>query len=241
MTDFSTHMKKIAIPLLGLMLATGFATLTGGSLSGCGGKSVSEADPAALYKDAEEDISSDRYQLAIDKLRMVRNKFPYSKYAVDAQLRIADVYYMQELYPEAASNYETFRDLHPKHEKVAYAMFRIGKSYFKDIPGTIARDLTPAQKALDAYNEFLRRFPTAPESAEAHKDVADCRKVLAEKELYIGNFYYKRDFYESAKPRYEKILELYSDTPSSSEAQYKLTKSNEKIAEEKAKGSQDKK
>lgn len=191
---------------------------------GCSSTPVNENDPASLYKDAEDDIQSDHFQIALEKLRTVKNKFPYSKYAVDAQLRIADVYFMQEAYAEAAASYEAFRDLHPKHEKTAYAMFRIGKSYYNDIPSTVARDMAPAQKALDAYGDFLRRFPNDPQAAEAQKDIAEIRKLLAEKELYIGNFYYKRDFYDSAKHRFEKIIELYPETDAAKEAEQKLAK-----------------
>jgi outer membrane protein assembly factor BamD len=191
---------------------------------GCATEQAAAEDPAALYKDAEDEINSDHFLIALEKLKAIKNKYPYSKYATDAQLRIADVYYLQESYPEAAAAYETFRDLHPKHEKVPYAMFRIAKSYYQDMPDPIARDMTPAQKALDAYNDFLRRFPTAPEAAEAKKDVDGIRAQLAEKELYIGNFYYKRDFYLSAKGRYEKIVDLYADTPSAQEAKEKLAK-----------------
>jgi outer membrane protein assembly factor BamD len=205
-----------------------FAVLMGASLasffSGCSSAPVSENDPASLYKDAEDEIKSDHYQIAIDKLRAIRNKYPYSKYAVDAQLRLADVYFMQEDFAEAAAAYETFRDLHPKHEKVPYAMFRIAKSYYKDSPSNVARDLTPAQKASDAYNDYLRRFPNAPDAQEARTDLAAARKLLADKEIYIGDFYYKRDFYDSAKPRFERVLELYSDTPDVEEAKAKLSK-----------------
>ncbi len=53
-------------------------------LWGCSGKSVDENDPKALFEDAEESIKGDQYQIAIDKLRMIRNKFPYSKYSIEA-------------------------------------------------------------------------------------------------------------------------------------------------------------
>ena len=165
MTDPSMR-KSISAFFLILALSGTVSSLAVFS-TGCSSAGITENDPAALYKDAEEDIKSDRYQLALDKLKNIKNKFPYSKYAIDAQLRIADVYFMQELYPEAASNYETFRDLHPKHERVSYAMFRIAKSYYNDMPSNVARDLTSAQKAVDAYNEFLRRFPDAPEARKA--------------------------------------------------------------------------
>jgi outer membrane protein assembly factor BamD len=204
---------------------------------------VNESDPAALYKDAEDDIKNDHYQIAIDKLRMIRNKFPYSKYSIDAQLRLADVYFLQEDFAEAAAAYETFRDLHPKHEKTPYAMFRIAKSYYKDSPSNVARDLTPAQKAVDAYNEYLRRFSNASDAQEARDDLESARKLLANKELYIGNFYFKRDFYDSAKPRFQRVLSLYPETPAAEEAKEKLGKiadyesKHPKTASPEAKGS----
>lgn len=191
--------------------------------SGCSTTSVSETDPSVLFQDAEEDIQSDHYQIAIEKLRTVKNKYPYSKYAIDAQLRIADVYFIQELYADAAAAYEAFRDLHPKHEKAAYATYRVGKSYLNEAPSNIARDLTPIQRALDAYADFLRRFPNAPEAAEAKNDIEYGRRLLAEKELYVADFYYKRDFYDSAKPRYKKIIELYPETDAAQKAEKKLS------------------
>lgn len=215
--------KKIPVEFSSVFLAWVALSMTAGMFA-CSGKSVQENDPAALYNDAEEEIQSDHYQIAIDKLRVIRNKFPYSKYSVDAQLRIADVYFLQENYIEAAAAYENFRDLHPKHEKVPYAMFRIGKSYFKDLPSNVARDQTSAQKAAEAYQEFLHRFPAAPESSEARDDLASSRKSLADKELYIGNFYYKRDFYDSAKSRYEKILVLFPETDAAKKAKDTLDK-----------------
>lgn len=213
-------MTRILGCLLLGALSSGLITV----LSGCSGKTVDESDPALLYKDAEEEVSSEHYQIAVDKFKTIRNKFPYSKYALDAQLRIADVYFLQESYTEAAAAYETFRDLHPKNEKIEYALFRIGKSYYKDIPDPIARDMSTAQKAVDAYREFLKRFPTAKESEEAKKDLADCRNQLAQKELYIADFYFKRQFYSSAKARYQKIIEQYSDTATVTVAKRKLDK-----------------
>jgi outer membrane protein assembly factor BamD len=204
-----------------LALSTGAIAL---QMAGCSSAPITENEPERLYKEAVEDIESDHYQIAIEKLKTIRNKFPYSSFATEAQLKIADVYFLQESWAEAALAYEAFRDLHPKHEKVPYAMFKAALSYFNDMPGTVARDLTAGQKALDAFNDFLRRFPSAPESAEARTHVAECRKLLAEKELYIGDFYYKRDVYHSAKPRYQKIVDLYPETKAAEEAKSKLAK-----------------
>lgn len=205
--------------LLPLILLTSLGLA---AFSGCAGKPVDETDPAALYEEANQEIASDHYQVAVEKLRAIKNKFPYSKYATEAQLRIADVYFLQESYGEAAIAYESFRDLHPKHEKVPYAMFRVAKSYYSDNPGHIGRDQTPAAKALDAYGDFLRQFPAAPEAVEAQKDVKDIRNLLAQKELYVANFYYHDGDHLAAQGRYNKILELFGDTESAAIAKERL-------------------
>lgn len=193
-------------------------------LYGCASKTVNPDDPVALLADAEEEIKSDHFQIGLEKLRVIRNRFPYSKASIEAQLRMADVYFLQEAYPEAAAAYEAFVDLHPKHEKVHYAMFRIAKAYFNDIPSPIARDMSSAQRSLDAYSEFLHRFPAAPEAAEAKQDIAHVRSLLAEKEMYIGDFYFSRGQLKAAKPRYLKVIELYPDTKAAELAKEKVAK-----------------
>lgn len=185
----------------------------------CSTGSINDNDPEALFKEAQSDIESDRYQLALDKLKIVRSKFPYSSYSTLAQLRIADVYFMQESFIEAAHSYQTFRDLHPKHDQVAYAMFRVGESYEQDIPSKLARDLTSAYKALDAFGEFLQRFPNDPKSAEARNKVQEIRGRIAQKELYIAEFYEHWDEPGSAYGRYRKIEKVYPDTPVIQKAQ----------------------
>jgi len=191
-------------------------------LGGCSSTPIDENDPASLMADAEDDIQSNHYQIAIEKLRTIKNKFPYSKHATDSQIRIADVYFLQESFAEAALTYEVFRDLHPKHEKTAYAMFRIGKSYFNDMPGTVARDLTSAQRGLDAYRDFMKRFPTDPQAKEAEADIVTIRDTLAAKELYIGNFYYRSADWDAAKARYMKIQIMYPETETAKQALTKL-------------------
>lgn len=196
----------------------------------CAGKPVIESDPASVFEDAEVDLKADRYQVAIDKFRTVKNKFPYSKYSTEAQLRIADAYFLQESFGEAAISYETFRDLHPRHEKAAYAQFRVAKSYFKDMPSTVARDHASATRALEAYNEFLAKHPTDKDADEAKKDVRTIRESLAQKEIYIGDFYRRLNRPEAAAPRYKKAADQYPDTEAALTAQERHKKSEAEIA-----------
>jgi len=200
---------------------------------GCSGSDVTENDPELLYKEAETDIGNDRYSMALEKLRMCKNKFPYSSYATKSMLRIADVLFLQEAFLEAATAYETFKDLHPKHEQIDYAMYRIGESYYQDIPSTIARDMGSADKALGAFREYVERFPQKENHAKAEDQIMELRKLLAQKELYIGNYYLRRDFYMSAKSRYVKLLKLYPDTEPADQAREQLARAEEQIAKTK--------
>lgn len=208
-------MKKLRLAILALCIAT----LLGGA---CAGKKVDENDPTSLLEDAEEDIKGEHFSIALEKLRMIKNRFPYAKVAVDATLRIADVYFLQESYTEAAASYELFRDLHPKHEKVPYALFRAAKSYYKDMPSNVSRDMAAGFKAQDAYESFLKRFPAAAEAPEATADLGQVKKALGEKEVYVGKFYEREGYKYSARPRYKKTIQVYPDSEPAKEAQARL-------------------
>ncbi len=225
----STRRTSISSLLLVATLAGAFSL--GGF--GCSSADVDENDPAALMKEAEEDIDASRYILSIEKLQKVKNQHPYSKQAVEAQLRIADVYFLQESYAEAAATYEAFRDLHPKHPKLPYAAYRVGLAFYSDLPGNHARDLSSGYKAQDAFKDFLAHYPTDENAASATAKLAETRKILAEKEMYIGNFYFKREMWEAAKGRYSKVLNVYSDTPSVEDAKSRLKTIETKPPEEK--------
>jgi len=198
---------------------------------GCSSAEVDENDPAALMKDAEEDIQSSHYLLAIEKLQKIKNKHPYSKQATEAALRLGDVYFMQESFIEAAATYEAFVDLHPKHEKIPYAMYRVGLSHYNDAPTEIARDLTPLAKAETAFKNYLEKFPNSEYSVDSKAKLLEVRGRLAEKELYIANFYYKREMWEAAKGRFQKILNQFPDTAPANEATVKLKKIEEMPAD----------
>ena len=188
------------------------------SHTGCSSKKVNENDPKEMFDDAESDIKNDRYLLALDKLRVVKSKFAYTSYGALAQLRIADVYFLQESYPESAASYDTFVELYPKHEKAAYALFKAGESHFMDIPSNIARDLKSAESAIHTLDSYVNKYPTG----EFHQKALEMRQLaydrLAEKELSIAQFYIKRKKPDSARMRLNKILDEYSRSSSAEKA-----------------------
>jgi outer membrane protein assembly factor BamD len=193
-------------------------------IGGCSSKKVNENDPKEMFEDAESDIKNDRYLLALDKLRVVKNKFAYTSYGALAQLKVADVYFLQESYPEAASSYETFVELFPKHEKAAYALFRAGESQFLDIPSNTARDLKSAESTIQTFELYSKKYPTGEHLQKAMEMKQLAYDRLAEKELSIAEFYIKRKKFDSARLRINKILDNFS-TSSSAEKAKELLKS----------------
>lgn len=165
--------------------------------------------PEGLYSIAEEFEKGERYELAIQRYGEVKNKFPYSAYATKAELAIADVHFLAESWPEAQVAYQSFRELHPKHPKVDYVTFRIGLSFYNQLPDTVDRDLTLAKDAISSFDEVSERFPNSEYAKEAKEKREDALKRLAGKEDYIGDFYFKRGLYDSALPRYEGLLKNY--------------------------------
>jgi outer membrane protein assembly factor BamD (BamD/ComL family) len=91
------------------------------------------------------------------------------------------------------------------------------------------RDLTLLSKALETYMEFLSLYPNASEAPAVRKDVLEVRNRLSEKELLIGDFYFKTDFVQAAKPRYEKVIQYFPDTESARLAEEKLEILRKKI------------
>lgn len=172
-------------------------------------KGKSEAE--ILYKEAQELMDSERYILATEKLNLIKTQHPYSFYATPAELLQADVLYLQENYIEAAAAYLLFRDFHPRHEKIAYVVFKIAESYYKQIPDTIDRDLEPAIESIKYYEEVIAKYPESSYKIDAEARIGKAMGMLREKDLYVADFYFKTEKYSPARYWYLDILDRHQD------------------------------
>lgn len=181
------------------------------NLLGCSGTDELPDDPAVLFAEAQRYEKDERYEEALRRYNDLKNRFPYSNYAVRAKLSLADVYYKQESYAEAQLSYQTFRELHPRHPQTDYVIFQTGMSYFKQLPSTIDRDLTLAQDAIGSFEELERAFPKSSYLKEARERREEALKMLADKEKYIADFYFIRKKWEPAFERYESLYQKFKD------------------------------
>ena len=167
-----------------------------------------------LYKEALELIDSDRLILATEKLNQIKSQHPYSYYATPAELLMAEVLFKQESYIEAAAAFLLFRDFHPKNEKIAYVVYMIGESYYKQLPDTIDRDLESGLEAIKYYQEVIDKYPGGEFQSKSQKRIVKINGMLKSKDRYIADFYFRTEVWQAAAYWYSDILERHPDDKS---------------------------
>ena len=179
--------------------------------SGCAWFETKEEKSAQeLVQDGVDSFEAGRYKQAIESFEKLRDWYPFSRYAILAELKIADAYFNLKSYADAIFAYEEFEQLHPRNEAVPYVIYRIGRSYFNQID-TIDRDQSNAAKALDIFRRLVRQYPEDAYAGMALSDMVSCYQSLSGHEFYVGVFYYKNENYKAAKARFTAVVEKYPD------------------------------
>ncbi len=179
-------------PLLTLLLFI-LAVMT----SACSEKEFDPNDPQKSFGIAKEPYDDENYEIAVQRLGEFKARFPYSKFATEAELLIANSQFELGHYAESALAYEQFAKLHPHHPQVDFALFRIGDSYWKDAPEEIDREQEYTQKAITEWEDLIGRMPKSPYAKEARTLVAKGKRRIAESILFVARFYCKQEIYHA--------------------------------------------
>jgi outer membrane protein assembly factor BamD len=166
--------------------------------------------PEELASQGMEQFDEKSYGDAIKTFTLLKERYPYSRYAILAELKLADAYFNDERYPEAISAYEEFVRLHPKNEASPYVLYQIGECHYHQVL-TIDRDQTSTHQAILAFERLLKSHPGSAYEENATKKVRFCRQHLADHEVYVGRFYYKSKHYQAALGRFQGVLTGYED------------------------------
>jgi outer membrane protein assembly factor BamD len=171
------------------------------------------------------------YKDAIENFQKLKDWYPFSKYAILAELKIADSHYRLKQYEEAVFAYEEFEKLHPRNEAIPYVIYQIGRCYYDQIE-TIDRDQTPARKALEAFQRLYKQFPDDPYARSGNEHIPKCLKSLAGNEYYIGLFYFKSKHYAAALKRFMAVVSSYPDVGYHQKALQYIAKCEAALTEE---------
>jgi len=145
---------------------------------------------------------------AIETFQTIIDNYPYSDFAVLAELKIADAYFNGQKYEEALSYYRDFGDLHPQHAEVPYTIWRSALCHERRVHPP-NRDQTATREAIVYLDRLLLKYPYSDYASEGEELWRELRQRLAEYVLGIGDFYRKRGEFESAAERYRMLLNEY--------------------------------
>ena len=198
-------------------------------LSGCGSSSKQTADkptPVApvetLYNNGVDALNARRFTTADDQFNAVEQNYPYSTWAVNAQLMSSYSLYLQNQYTGAIGTLDRFIQLHPAHRDIAYAYYLRALCYYEQI-ADIERDQKGTEQAMDALREVVNRFPDTSYANDAKLKIDLCVDHLAGKEMEIGRFYQKQHLYEAAIGRFQRVVDDFQTTNHVPEALARLT------------------
>ena len=192
------------------------------SFLGCSTPQVNKSADL-LYKEGEQFYQDKKYVDAIAQWKKVKETYQSPELTTKAELGIANAYFMNDDFIEAAAGYEDFRKLHPKHPQGDFALYRQGLSHFNQIH-SIDTDQTPVKNAQTTLASYLSLYPAGEHLAEVQEKNSDCRDKQLQYELYVGRFYLKTDAYKAAIARLETSLKMFPETTRRDEVLYYLGK-----------------
>jgi outer membrane protein assembly factor BamD len=190
---------------------------------GCGAKSGTASVDYSVsaqknYEKGLKELEHQDWVAASKYFGFIKSRFPYSKYAVLAELRLADAEFGAEQYTEAIDSYRLFIKFHPTHEMVAngYASFRIGEAYYKQLPSdfwmfppSYEKDQSSTEDAANELKSFLDKYPESPYRDKAKEILVKVGKRLADHEWYVARYYWDRGKPMGTVLRLRRLLERY--------------------------------
>lgn len=174
-----------------------------------------------LYRSAKAEMEDGNYLTAIEQYEILESRYPFGKYATQAQIDVGYAYYKYDELEPAIAAVERFIKLNPRHEAVDYAYylrgiinFNRGKSFLDKISkrDMADYDLSILLSASSDFRILLRRFPDSKYAADARQRLIFLHDKLANSELKAAQYYASRDAWVAAANRTKTILQTYPGT-----------------------------
>ncbi len=223
-------MRSLAV-IAALFLATLFA--------GCGLLPEVKDETAGwsankLYTEAKMAMDEGVYDKAIKYFEKLESRYPYGRFAQQAQIDMAYAYWKDNEPASAVAACERFIKLHPNHENVDYVYYLRGLVNFNEDLGMMGqisqqdmteRDPKGARESFDSFRELVTRFPDSKYTPDAIQRMKYLVNALASLEVHVARYYMKRTAYVAAVNRAQYALKNYPDAPATEEALFIMVKS----------------
>jgi len=180
-----------------------------------------------LYSEAKDAMSEGAYDRAIKYYEKLEARYPYGRYAQQAQLEVAYAYYKQFEPASALAACDRFIRLHPNHPNVDYAYYLKGLVNFNEDLGLFGsfgtqdlteRDPKAAKEAFDSFKELATRFPESKYAGDARQRMSYLVNALASHEVHVADYYMRRGAYVAAINRAQATIKTYPEAPANEQA-----------------------
>ena len=174
-----------------------------------------------FYKEARNELNEKRFEKAAKLYEKLEARYPFGKYATQAQLDVAYAYYKNDEPDSAIAAADRFIKLNPAHPHVNYAYYVKGLVNYNRGIGFIDRFIPTdssqrdAGPTLDSYKDFeelVRRFPNSRYAEDSRKRLTALRNNLAMHEIHVADFYMRREAYLAAARRAGDVVRKYQRT-----------------------------
>ncbi len=217
---------------------TAIVILAALSLGGCGLLPETADETAGwsanrLYSEAKQAMSDGGYDKAIKYFEKLEARYPYGRYAQQAQLEVAYAYYRQAEPASTIAACDRFIRLHPNHPNVDYAYYLKGLANFNEDLGFLGyvslqdlteRDPKAARDSFDAFKVLAAKYPESKYTPDATARMKYLVNALASHEVHVARYYMKRGAYVAAVNRAQTAVKTYADAPANEEALFIMVK-----------------
>jgi outer membrane protein assembly factor BamD len=181
---------------------------------------------AKLYSEARSALNDRNYETAIKYYEKLEARFPYGRYAQQAQIETAYAYYKDGEPVSAIAAADRFIKLHPSHPSVDYMYYLRGLANFNDDLGLFGyvsgqdmteRDPKAAADAFEAFKSLVTRYPESKYTPDAIQRMNYLVNALAAHEVHVARYYMKRGAFVAAANRAQHALKTYPQAPANEE------------------------
>jgi outer membrane protein assembly factor BamD len=181
--------------------------------------------PDELYQLGATELERRGYEEARQHFKRIVERHPSSAFAPRARFLNGEAYYREAEFDKAIKEFETFMSFYPRHEIADLAQYRLAMAFYDQIK-PIEQDQTVAGKALDQFRKLVKEYPESRYATDALAKIDICRGRLAQKEVWVANYYFVQGNPSAARQRLELVLREYPRTLVVPEALWMLAEVN---------------
>jgi outer membrane protein assembly factor BamD len=180
-----------------------------------------------LYSEAKQAMTDGNWTSAVKYFEKLEARFPFGRFAQQAQLETAYAYYREGEAASAIAAADRFIKLHPNHPTVDYAYYLKGIVNFYEDQNILSRfaDQDPSERdprsvrdSFAAFKELVTRFPDSKYTPDAIARMKYLVNGLASHEVHVARWYMKRGAYVAAVNRAQFAVKTYPEAPATKEA-----------------------